>query len=309
MKPHPLLVQGAMMTTMLLWGVSFVASKIILDQITPLTYMGVRFLAASVLLAGVMAIRGRPRFSLRTVLLIGLTALAEPIAYFLFESYGIRLLSATTASLIIGTIPLAVTVLAAIILNEPARPGGLVAVGVSIVGIVLLVIGDGVAPADLRSETIGILLIFGAVFSAAFYITLARGLTQHHDPINLTVVQTWWGAGVFLILWRAQPPEFRSLAAVTPVGWGALAFLVAGATVAAFLLYNWALRYERAGVAALYINAIPVITAITGWIVLGERLTPVQMLGAILVLASVRVGSRSGGDAGHAPPPRAEEAS
>ena len=289
-----------MLLTMVFWGVSFVASKLVLSQIQPLTYMGVRFLIASVLLAVVMALRGRPAFSRKTHLLIALTALAEPVAYFLFESYGIRLITATTASLIIATIPLAVTILASLFLGEPARPGGLVAVGVSIAGIALLVVGGDPAGESARNQVVGILLVAGAVLSAAFYITLARDLTQKVDPVHLTVIQTWWGAAVFGLLWGMQSPSGRSLAGLSAWGWIALAFLAVGATVGAFLLYNWALRYERAATAALYINAIPVITALTGWVALGERLTPLQLAGGAIVLVSVRIATRA------APEPVAE---
>ncbi|SIQ53271.1 Threonine/homoserine efflux transporter RhtA [Alkalispirochaeta americana] len=288
-----MIVHLAMLTTMILWGVSFVASKLVLEEISPLTYMGIRFLLASLLLAGVMILRGRPRFSRKTHGLIALTALAEPVAYFLFETFGLNLLSPSIASLIIATTPLAVMVLAAAFLQEPLSTRGITAVFLSIGGIALLVLGNGNSGAlgtpDPR-QLLGIALIFGAVISAACYITLARNLTQRHDPVNLTVIQTWWGAGVFFLLWRLQPPLLRTLS-LSPLGWGAVIFLAAGATVLAFLLYNWALRYETAGRAALYINAIPVITAITSWFVLGERLSPIQGAGAVLVLLAVRFSS------------------
>lgn len=290
-----MIVQLAMLTTMLLWGVSFVASKIVLEQISPLTYMGVRFLLASILLVVVMALRGRPRFARRTHALIALTALAEPVAYFLFESFGLRLTTATTASLIIATTPMAVMVLAAFTLKEPIAPRGIAAVFLSIGGVLLIVIGSGTggAAGDAGSQlqyTLGVLLVFGAVLSAAMYITLARSLTQKHDPINLTVLQTWWGAGVFVILWQVQSPHLRAVT-LDRTGWFALVFLAAGATVVAFLLYNWALRYETAGRASLYINAIPVVTAITGRVLLNERFTMIQVAGAVLVLAAVRFAS------------------
>jgi drug/metabolite transporter (DMT)-like permease len=292
MKPHPLLVQAAMLLTMVFWGISFVASKIVLEEITPFTYMGVRFLIAAVLLGVVVAVRGRPRFSRRTHLLIALTAFAEPVAYFLFESFGIRLIPATSASLIIATTPLAVMVLAAIFLAEPIRRGGLLAVMVSISGIALLVLGGDRGAGDgaaAGATLLGTLLVFGAVLSAAFYITLARNLTQRHDPVNLTVFQTWWGTGVFVVLWRLQPPAQRTVALLSSDAWIALIFLAIGATVLAFMLYNWALRHETAGTASLYINAIPVVTALTGRFVLDERLTLVQRLGGVMVLASVRL--------------------
>jgi drug/metabolite transporter (DMT)-like permease len=265
MRPHPLLIQLAMVLTMVLWGVSFVASKIVLDQIGPLPYMGVRFSLAAIVLAFLMAVLGRPRFSLRTHGLIALTALSEPIAYFLFESYGLRIIGATTTSLIIDLFP------------SGADAGDLSAAAVAAIDPIL--------------RTTGVLLVLGAVFSAAGYITLARSLTQKHDPIRLTIVQTWWGAAFFFTLWQVTTPGTATVAEITPIVWGAIAFLVIGATVLAFMLYNWALKYERAGTAALYINAIPVITAFTSWIVLGETLVPIQLLGAFFVLAAVRFSS------------------
>jgi drug/metabolite transporter (DMT)-like permease len=314
MKPHPLLIQLAMLTTMVLWGVSFVASKIVLDRIGPLPYMGFRFLLAAGVLALLVLVIGPPRFSRRTHALIALTALAEPIAYFLFESYGLSIIGATTTSLIIALVPLAVMVMAAIFLGEAMHLRGVIAVLVSIAGIPLLVFGeellvsgaslggaagdalrgavttgDPLAEIDPTRRILGVLLVLGAVFSAAGYITLARSLTQKHDPIRLTILQTWWGALFFFVLWQMTTPGFSTVADLPSLVWGALVFLVIGATVAAFLLYNWALKYERAATAALYINAIPVITAVTAWVVLDERLVPVQLVGAACVLGAVRL--------------------
>ena len=293
-----------MVTTMFLWGVSFVASKIVIDAIGPVPYMGIRFLLAGAVLAAVVAVIGRPRFALSTHALIAATALAEPIAYFLFESYGLAIIGATTTSLIIALIPLAVMLLAAAFLGESLHLRGVVAVFISIAGVALLVYGGdivranasvgnaAVATLDPAVRTRGVLLVLGAVFAAAGYITMARSLTQKHDPVRLTVVQTWWGAAFFVSLWQIRTPGLETVSAMSPLVWGALAFLVLGATVAAFLLYNWALRYETAGTASLYINAIPVITAVTAWAVLGERLVSLQWAGAALVLAAVRLSSR-----------------
>lgn len=294
MKPHPLLVQLAMIGTMLLWGVSFVGTSIVLSEIGPLPYMGLRFTLAAIVLGVVLLVVGPPRFSRRTHGLIAVTALFEPVAYFLFETYGIEKIGPTMTSLIIALIPLAVMVVAAIVLHEPIRLRGAIAVVVSMIGIALLVYGGDDASShalsvDPTTRTVGVLLVLGAVFAAAGYITLARSLTQKHDPIRLTIFQTWWGAIFFIAIWQVTTPGIESVAHLSPLAWGATVFLVLGATVTAFLLYNWALKYESAATAALYINAIPIVTALTSWIVLGETLSPIQFTGAALVLGAVRL--------------------
>ena len=297
-SPRPHLVQLAMATTMLLWGVSFVASKIVLSEIPPLTYIGIRFLLASIVFGIVMLMRGRPRFSRTQHILIALIALAEPIAYFLFETYGLTLTTATNASLIIATIPLVVMLFASIFLGEPISRRALLAVGVSIVGIAALVLGAttanqpavGAIEPDVHpsGHILGILLVFGAVVSAAAYITLTRYVARTADSVHLTIIQTWWGALVFVIIWQLQAPPARALT-LSVHGWTALLFLIFGATLTAFLLYNWALRHETASTAALYINGIPVVTALTARFLLGERLTLVQIVGAVCVVVAVRL--------------------
>lgn len=320
MRPHPVLVQLAMIGTMLLWGISFVGSSIVLTEIDPITYMGLRFALASLVLGGVFLFSRRSRFSRRTHALIALTAVFEPVAYFLFETYGITIIGPTMTSLIIALIPLAVMILAALLLDEPIHIRGLLAVLVSILGIALLVYGDELTalafssdPAFFAEGSIdplvkagGVLLVLGAVFAAAGYITLARSLTQKNDPIQLTILQTWWGTLFFVSMWQIRTPGLATVAELSSLGWIAILFLVFGATVAAFLLYNWALRYEKAGTAALYINGIPIVTAATAWIVLGETLEPIQIFGAVLVLTAVRLSATKSAEVAATPlPPEA----
>lgn len=290
-------VQLALVATMVLWGVSFVASKVVLQQVSAPTYMAVRFGLATVVMVGVLWWHGVPRLGWRTHVLIALTALAEPVAYFLFEAYGLQRTTATLASLIIATVPLAVMVVARVLLGEAIPPKGVAAVLISLAGIGLLVIGGGGEQGS--TSVVGVLLVFGAVISAAFYITLARKLMQTQSPVVLTGFQTIYGALAFAVFWVLQPAEAR-MAVMDVAGWTALLFLVFGATVLAFLFYNFALRHERAGTAALYINGIPVVTALTGWLLLGERLTWLQLLGAAAVLVAVRLATMAG--AAEAPP-------
>ena len=67
----------------------------------------------------------------------------------------------------------------------------------------------------------------------------------------------------------------------------ALLYLTIFATIGAFLCYNYALSRIPASRAAVFINGIPVVTALGAWIVLGESLTPVQAAGGVLVLCAV----------------------
>jgi len=283
---HNFSIYAALAGTMLIWGVSFVATKYLLGFMTPITYMAVRFAVAAVLFTGILMYYGLPRFNRRVHLLVLVTALAEPVAYFIFESYGLNFTTASKASLIIATIPVMVMVAARVFLGEPVSTRGIWSVVVSMAGIALVVLGDPDVSLSQPGSMVGDLLVFGAVISASTYITMARHVGKTNSTVHITAMQILYGALVFVILWLFQSPDAKRMS-LDGAGWAALLFLAGGATIGAFLLYNYALSHVHAGEAALFINAIPVITAITARFFLNERLSVVQISGAVLVIAAV----------------------
>ena len=71
------------------------------------------------------------------------------------------------------------------------------------------------------------------------------------------------------------------------VGWGVLFLLAAGPTVAGFGLYNVSLSYLPSSVANLVVTIEPVFTTLTAYLLLGERLNGIQIVGSLLILGSV----------------------
>jgi drug/metabolite transporter (DMT)-like permease len=70
-------------------------------------------------------------------------------------------------------------------------------------------------------------------------------------------------------------------------GWGVLFLLAAGPTVAGFGLYNVSLTYLPSSVANLVVSLEPALTAVTAYLLFGERLTAVQFAGSAMILAGV----------------------
>ena len=70
-------------------------------------------------------------------------------------------------------------------------------------------------------------------------------------------------------------------------GWGILFLLAAGPTVAGFGLYNVSLSYLPSSVANLIVTLEPAFTAVTAYILLGERLSAIQLGGSLMIMAGV----------------------
>ena len=275
------------MGVIIFWGVSFVATKVALETIPLFTLIFLRFvISALVLLILMIYLGGVPSFTRREHLKMLLLALVDPGLYFIFETIGLKYTSAAKASLIIATVPLAVLVLSTLFLKERTSPKGIAGICLSIIGIAILMAGDSEFAWELNGHALGDLMIFGAVCSAALYSIFSRSLGQSHSPLKITAVQFIYGTLFYIpaFLWEFPGLQWSTISIHS---WGALAYLTFFATIGAFLCYNYALSKLPATRAAIFINGIPVVTAIAAWLLLGEKLTLIQIGGGALVLFAV----------------------
>ncbi len=287
-------IYGALFLTTVLWGVSFVGTKVALTGFYPFALIFYRFLIASVFFLLYFLRSGFPHLSKNQHLRLLLLSLFEPVLYFLFETFGLQRTTASEASLIIALIPVGVTIFSHVFLKEKISWIGKTGIFLSILGITILVIGGNGLPWAAGSNLGGNILILGAVVSAAFYTILSRNLGQEVPSAQITGFQFFYGTLFFLPLFLIFPKTIDPFP--TPA-FGALLFLALGATLTAFLCYNYALSKVKAAAASVFINGIPVVTAFTGWIVLGERLGGLQFLGAAIVILGVSLTTRGKKDA------------
>jgi len=275
-----------MMAVVVFWGLSFVATKIALETFPTFTLIFIRFSMAAFFFFLLMLSRGFPKFSGRDHARIFLTALFEPGLYFLFETIGLQYTSAPKTALIIATIPVAVLIFAFLFIGERPSVTSILGIVLSLIGISILVVGDPKFSWQLGGSLLGDLLIMGAVITAALYMVCVRNLGKEHSALDITVFQMIYGALLYapLFFWELPAVHWSAISSRSIV---ALAYLTIFATCAAFLFWNFALTKLPAGKASVFINGIPVVTAIGAWILLGETLTMLQICGGILVLTAV----------------------
>ena len=283
---NPLKTYAALVATMVFWGLSFVATKVALETIPTFSLVFARFSLAAVICLLMRQGRTWPAFQGRDHAKMLLLALFEPGLYFIFETVGLQHTSAAKTALIIATIPVVVLALGALVLGE--RTGGVRIAGIALSfgGIAILVIGDPQFGWRLDGSLLGDLLIGGAVISASLYMILARDLSRTYASLEITFVQIVYGAAFFFFPFLWELPHLQ-WSAITVPSVVALSYLTLFATVGAFMCYNFALSQVPASRAAVFINGIPVVTALGAWALLGERLTGIQMAGGALVLMAV----------------------
>ncbi len=275
--------------TVLFWGLSFVSSKTILNSgVPPMTMVAIRFLAAAVIL-NVLLRRFDPGARLRKKDLfpLAISGLFGVTVYFFFESRGIRLTSASHASLIIAVIPVVTVIAEAILFRTRISVLAVLGVALSVVGVVFVVRRPG-APAGGESLA-GDLFMFGACISWVVYIILSRNLHQRLSEIAITAYQSLFGTA-FLVLLALL--EMRHWVPITLAAGLNLAYLAVFCSALSNFLYVYALSALGPIAVSPYINLVPVVGVLGGVVLLGESLLWSQVVGGAVILAGVLLVSR-----------------
>lgn len=181
------------------------------------------------------------------------------------------------------------------LLKERLDWAKLLAVAVSLAGCVL--VAGVLRPEAWQVNLVGLLTGLLSGLSYAAYSLMGRVAAGRGLNPWATLLYTFGFAAVFLLAVNLLPPGLIPGTASHPAdffwlgdaagGWGVLFLLAAGPTVAGFGLYNVSLSYLPSSVANLILTLEPAFTATYAYFLLGERLTPVQIAGSLLILGSV----------------------
>jgi drug/metabolite transporter (DMT)-like permease len=253
-------------------------------QIPPNTLALSRFLIASVLLLALLRVREpKTRLEKKDIPRVLLAGVVGVTLYFLFENNGVKLTSASAASIIVATVPILTLLVGALIYGERLTRREVVASAVSFVG-VYLVIGANFAAFGNLADLCGSVLMLGAAFSWVAYSFLTRTLARAYSHLALVTYQTILAT---LTLIPLSLLEVRSWKPVTSIAVLNVVFLGVACSAMGYVLYVYAQNKLGVALSSLFINFIPVVTVAAGFIILGERMSPYQITGGALVVLSV----------------------
>lgn len=272
-----------------IWGVNFSVVKIVLEELGPLALNALRFpLAAAALW---LVLRGRTGPSLPTradlprVVLLGLIG---NVGYQLCFIFGIDWTRAGNASLLLATTPVWTVILSTLVGHE--RPNRWVVVGVlgTLLGITLVVLGRG-DEISLGSVTLrGDLLMVAASMLWSTYTVGGYRLVARYGALRMTAWTLWIGTPC-LVAMGIRELIATDLAAISTGTW--LGVVYAGLLSIGLAYLLWYRGVQRLGNSrtAVYSNLVPVAALTTAWLWLGEVPTPIQILGATVILLGLTV--------------------
>ncbi|MBQ9705800.1 MAG: DMT family transporter [Paludibacteraceae bacterium] len=288
----------SVLAAMMIWGGSGIAIKRALADFPPITLVTIRFTTGILLMlaVGLIVRRVQPKsgFALQAVSrtdfpLFLLAGFFQPFLYYILETYGYRAIgSPTIAEVLLSTSPLFAPLFAFLLLRERVTLMNLVGIVVSTGGVLLMVLA-GNNTFSLGNPW-GILLCFGAVFTAVMYTILLRKIPSRYNSLSIVFWVQLTSLLFFYPVWALTDgvgTVHTVLPDVTAGGWLSLAYLAALSSVAAFVCFCYSVRCIGVTRTNAFNNIRPVFTALFMLCLFGERLPWLKVVGIALVIAGL----------------------
>jgi drug/metabolite transporter (DMT)-like permease len=275
----------ALPALVLIWGANFAVVKYALRDLRPLAFNSLRFLIASAVLGIFLAAGGeRVRMERRDWPAIAGLGLLGTTLYQALFIFGLDRTLAGNASLMLAAGPVFTTFLSRLFRQERSSGVVLGGVGLSLLGIVLVVLGGSKGVRFEAATLIGDLAILVAAAAWSAYTVGSTPLVHRYGVVPVTAATMWVGtlglAAVSLPALLAQP-----WTGVGPGAWLGLGYSGAFAIATAYFLWYYSVRHIGATRTAVYTNFVPVVALVVAWLALGEQPAALQLAGAAAILA------------------------
>ncbi len=273
---------------MAFWALSFIWYKEVLVAYKPVSLVLMRLvISSSILVVVSLALRKLQVLKKKDVKIFLLLTFFQPFLYFLCESYGISMVSSTLAAVIISTIPLFSPIGAYFLLGERISLVNFFGILISVIGVTMVVFHAGFS--NINVSLSGVILMMGAVVAAIGYAITIRRLGNRYNVFSIVTYQNTLGILFFLPLFFWL--DYKQFITVTPTRSVIIPLISLGifSSTVAFILFTYVIKKLSISRANVFTNAIPVLTAIFAYFILGEELTPVMLMGIAVVIFGVLV--------------------
>lgn len=271
---------SALILTVILWGTSFVAIRQSMHDFSPGGLALLRYLIAAVAVVPVYVLlpsRTKPTLKdLPVLFILGMLGIG---IYNILLNIGETTTSAAIASFMISQGPVATITLAVIFLRERLTTLSWFGMVLSIGGIVLISHGETQALGHFNH---GIFYLIGAIMCAAVYSILQKPLLKRFQPLEITAWSIWFGT---LTLAFYFPSLLQEMQHKTLIHFGWPTFLGIGSGVIGYACLAYGFKHFPASKAISFLFAMPFVSIIMGWIVLGEMPTLLSLLGGVLAMS------------------------
>jgi RarD protein len=285
-----LLTRLLLLFTVIVWGWTFVATKICLDFVNPVELLGLRLLLGLPVLLAVIVFK-KVRFEFTHAewgrVLIGAAVIT---AHFLIQISGMRYTTATNTGWIISVTPLVMAVLSFLFLKERLGRIQYAGIAVATFGILLLVSRGDLASFGWLKST-GDWLVLISAHTWAIYTVATRDISRKKDPLAVTFAMLF-PALIVTLFYILFVSDWSKFAQMSPRAVWALLFLAIPGLALGHWFWQTGVAKIGAARAGIYLYLEPVATTVLAIPLLHEPFGPATAIGGGLVLAGVWLGQK-----------------
>lgn len=282
----------AALITIVIWGTTFISTKILLTDFQPIEILFFRFVMGflALLAAYPHRLKGIPRKQEPIFAAAGLCGIC---LYYLLENIALTYTMASNVGVIISVAPFFTAILSHLFVKseDKLRINFLVGFIVAMAGIILISLNGS----RLELNPLGDILAVAAAFVWACYSMLTRKISSFGYPVILTTRRTFFYGILFMIPalfffdFQTDLSRFADMTYLLNI-----IYLGLGASALCFVTWNYAVRILGAVKTSIYIYIVPVITLITSALILKEPITWISTIGTLLAVAGLCLSERDG---------------
>ena len=207
--------------------------------------------------------------------------------YFLGTIFGFARVSAGIGGIIISTQPMVIALMAAALGIEKLSASVLLGMAISFAGSLFLFGGDAGAAQSTSDLIIGGLMIFTCGIAWAIYVIFSKPLVEKYGAFKIAAWSLILCAPPALVF--ASSSTVGAIANMRPADWQSLFFLSVIATLIALAAWNFASGHLRSTTMGASLYMVPVIAVVSGWLVLGEKITLTTLISGSLILVGLAI--------------------
>lgn len=285
MKQQPAAGHLAALLTIIIWGTTFISTKVLLTSFQPVEILFFRFVLGFFALLAACPRRLKSASLIQELTFAG-AGLCGVCLYYLMENIALTYTMASNVGVIISVAPFFTALLSHWFLHQEERlqPGFFLGFAVAMAGIALISFNG----AALQLNPVGDLLALLAALLWACYSILTRKISAYNYPTILTTRRIFFYGVLFMVpalfFFDFRLDLFRF---ADPVCLLNILFLGLGASALCFVTWNFAVRSLGAVRTSTYIYMVPVITLIASVLILHEPFTWMTGAGMLLTLAGL----------------------
>ncbi len=286
----------AALFTIIIWGTTFISTKVLLTDFKPVEILFFRFVMGVVALLFVCPhrMKGVGRKQEMTFALAGLCGIC---LYYLLENIALTYTMASNVGVIISVAPFFTAVLSRLFLKaeEKLRANFCIGFVVAMAGVALISFNGS----KLELNPMGDVLAVLAAFVWACYSILTKKISSFGYPVILTTRRTFFYGilfmvpALFLFDFEVRLERFADMTYLLNI-----LYLGLGASALCFVTWNLAVKALGAVKTSVYIYMVPVITVVTSVLILKEPVTWVSIMGTVLAVAGLFLSEYSGKGSG-----------